>query len=352
MIERIQGWLQQVVPWLGAVPPTWYLVVGLSLLAALLLAAFAVARRARLRSMAHARAARAVMASSPIITTATVPAPTAREPQALEVSPVQSVVQPVHSERVAEPTPGIVAATGAVAPKVAAEVAALTPKPVGGVAVAERPPSALSGSDAAEGAYRQASALLAKSGGDVQTLRSAVALLRRAQEVWTREAAPERWAALQNEIGGAYQEMPSGDRAANLSAAIAHHESALEIFDPVRHAMSWAWTQSALAAAYQSLPTGSTISNARAAVAYHQRALDVLTPENAPLGWAWNQNNLGAAYELMRGVADGDRVRALRDAHGCYAEALRVYTPARYPVQHQIVTQNLLRVQDELRAIE
>jgi hypothetical protein len=247
---------------------------------------------------------------------------------------------------------GVVTVSGTAHASVVAGAATPEHTANGSVAVAERPSSTPAQVDAAEQAYRQASALLAQPGGDARTLREAVTLLRRAQEVWTREAAPERWAALQNEIGSAYQEMPSGDRAANLSAAIAHHESALEVFDPVRHALSWAWTQSALAAAYQCLPTGSSISNARAAVAYHQRALDVLTPESAPLGWAWNQNNLGAAYELMRGAADGDRVRALQDASACYTEALRVYTASRFPVQHQIVTQNLLRVEVELRAIE
>lgn len=221
------------------------------------------------------------------------------------------------------------------------------------VAIADRATSDDTPTEAAaEEAYRQARTLVAQIDGDLSALHAAVAQFRRAQEYWTREAAPERWAALQNEIGSVYQEMPSGDRAANLSAAITHHESALEVFDPVRHALSWAWTQSALAAAYQSLPTGSTISNARAAVAYHQRALDVFTLENAPLGWAWNQNNLGAAYELMRGVSGGDRVRALQDAVACYHAALGVYTASVYPIQHQIISQNILRVQDELRAIE
>jgi tetratricopeptide (TPR) repeat protein len=227
------------------------------------------------------------------------------------------------------------------------------PAPAVGLAVAERPPSVPPAADsAAEAAYREGLALVAQPGAGAGALRAAVAHFRRAQEVWTREAAPERWAALQNDIGSAYQEMPSSDRVANLQAAIAHHESALEVFDPLRHALSWAWTQSALAAAYQSLPTGSTITNARASVAYHQRALDVFKPETAPLGWAWNQNNLGAAYELMRGAADGDRVRALQDAVACYTAALRIYTRERYPVQHQVVTQNILRVRDELRAIE
>jgi hypothetical protein len=253
--------------------------------------------------------------------------------------------------------------------------------PAGAVAVAERPSRPLPASAAAElldappvdapaatpestplesdleararDDYRRGLELLAQADADrVQALYEALACFRRAQEIWTRERAPERWAAVQNDTGRVYQEMPDGDRAAHVRAAILHHQSALEVFDPQQHPMNWAWTQSALGAAYQCLPTGSAIANARAAVAYHQRALDVFTRENAPLAWAWNQNNLAAAYEMMRGGADGERVAHLRDAVQCYEAALEVYTVQAHPIQHQVITRNLARVQSELKALE
>jgi tetratricopeptide (TPR) repeat protein len=205
----------------------------------------------------------------------------------------------------------------------------------------------------AKAEYRRGLQLLAHADSDrARALHEALACFRRAQDVWTRDSAPERWAAIQNDIGRAYQEIPDGDRAAHLRTAIMHHQSALEVFDPVQHALNWAWTQSALGAAYQSLPAGSAIANARAAVAYHQRALDVLTRENAALAWAWNQNNLGAAYETMRGGVEGERVAHLHDAARCYAAALEVYAAETFPVQHQVVARNLTRVQSELKALE
>jgi hypothetical protein len=205
----------------------------------------------------------------------------------------------------------------------------------------------------AEQEYRQGLRLLARQSTDRATaLRAALACFRRAQEYWTRDQVPERWATIQNDIGRVYQELPSGDRAHHLQTAIMHHESALEVFDPAAHPMHWAWTQAALGAAYLNNPRGSALANARAAVAYYQRALDVFTPETAPLAWAWNQNNLGAALETVRGGAEGERVVCLRDAATCYELALRVFTSEAYATQHTLVSRNLERVRGELRALE
>lgn len=205
----------------------------------------------------------------------------------------------------------------------------------------------------ADALYRQGHELANRTEGNVaQALRDALTAYRGAEGIWTRERAPERWAALQSDIGRVYQEIPDGDRAANLRTAILCYERALEVFEPVRHAINWAWTQSALGVAYQSLPIGSPVANARAAVAYHQRALDVFTPENCPLAWAWNMNNLGTAYEAIHGGPEGGMVAQLHEAERCYEAALDVYTADRHPVRHQVVARNLARVQTELRALE
>jgi tetratricopeptide (TPR) repeat protein len=208
----------------------------------------------------------------------------------------------------------------------------------------------------AQAHHQRGLALLAGGVGEhaenTEAPREAIACFRRAQQVWTRAAAPERWATAENDIAHAYQEMLDGDRVAHLQAAIEHHTAALEVFDPVHHALSWAWTQSALGAAYQNLPVGSPLVNARTAVAFHQRALDVFTQEQTPLAWAWNQNNLGAALELMRGGADGEWVKRLHEAEECYEAALEVYTSDAYPMPYQVVTRNLARVRAELRALD
>lgn len=251
------------------------------------------------------------------------------------------------TERGIEPAPGR-GGTAVLAP--ALDVAVAMPPAEVPLTVPNEAPS----SEAlAEQEYRRGLGLLSRQTEDREaTLRSALACFRRAQEFWTRASAPERWAAIQNDIGRVYQELPSGDRAQHLSTAIMHHESALEVFDPATHPMNWAWTQAALGAAYLNNPRGSAIANARAAVAYYQRALDIFTPEQSPLAWAWNQNNLGAAYETMRGGAEGERVARLQDAATCYEAALRVLTSEAYPSQRQIVARNLERVRTELRALE
>lgn len=201
--------------------------------------------------------------------------------------------------------------------------------------------------------YQRGLALLAGIHGESSRApEEAVVCFHRAQAVWTREAAPERWATVQNDIGRAFQLMPDTNRTMCVRLAIEHHESALEIFDSVHHARSWAWTHSALGAAYHIRPVGSPLTNARAAVAHHEQALDVFTQQNAPLAWAWNQNNLGAAYEMMRGGAEGEWVANLRNAVTCYEAALEVYTRDTHPLPHQVVTHNLERVIEELRGLD
>lgn len=227
----------------------------------------------------------------------------------------------------------------------------LVPPAPGFLTPDERP--AVAGDAAAREQYQRGLALLAGAGGETAVaLDEALACFRRAQAIWTREAAPERWATVENDIGWVYLLLPGADRAAHVRAAIEHHHAALEIFDPVHHALYWAWTQSALGVAYQIRPVDSALANARAAVAYHKRALDVFTRENAPRAWAWNKNNLGAAYETMRGGAAGEWVASLRAAAECYEDALDVYTRDAYPLHHQIVARNLERVRAELSLLD
>jgi tetratricopeptide (TPR) repeat protein len=61
-------------------------------------------------------------------------------------------------------------------------------------------------------------------------LQQAIRCYEAALRVWTEEAFPADWAMTQNNLGSAYQNLPTGDRAANLQQAIACYEAALRVY--------------------------------------------------------------------------------------------------------------------------
>ena len=163
---------------------------------------------------------------------------------------------------------------------------------------------------------------------------------------WTQEglAACERMgdeagtAAMQNNLGIAYRNLPTGDRAANLRQAIACYQEALRFYTPEAAPLQYASTQNNLGAAYQSLPTGDRAANLARAIECYQEALRFYTPEAAPLDYAMTQNNLGLAYADL---PTGDRAANLARAIECYQQALRFYTPEAAPLDYAATQNNL-----------
>ena len=72
----------------------------------------------------------------------------------------------------------------------------------------------------------------------------------------TAEAAPRAYALTQNNLGTAYRDLPTGDRAANLTRAIACFTEALRFRTVEAAPRAYALTQNNLGLAYFSLPTG------------------------------------------------------------------------------------------------
>src|SRR5207302_1417440 len=62
----------------------------------------------------------------------------------------------------------------------------------------------------------------------------------------------------------------------------------------------WATTQNNLGIAYRNLPTGDRAENLAKAIACYEAALRVYTEADFPQDWAMTQNNLGIAYSARR----------------------------------------------------
>ena len=77
----------------------------------------------------------------------------------------------------------------------------------------------------------------------------------------------------QNNVGGAYHRLPTGDRGENLGKAIAAYELALTVRTRDADPDAWAATQHNLGLAYNRLPTGDRSENIGKAIAAYERLL-------------------------------------------------------------------------------
>ena len=161
----------------------------------------------------------------------------------------------------------------------------------------------------------------------------AIALLTQAQGIWTREARPADWARTQHNLGGAWENMPTGDRAENLGKAIAAYGLALEVYTREAHPVECAMTQNNLGIAWQEMPTGDRVENLIKAIAAYGLALEVRTREAHPADWAATRINLGLAYRDRAGLGGGRPDLDL--AVASVRAAASVWTEADFPFNHR-----------------
>ncbi len=182
-------------------------------------------------------------------------------------------------------------------------------------------------------AYRQL-----PTGDRSENLKEAIKYCKAALTVYTRDAAPFYWAMTQNNLGIAYSELPTGDRSENLKKAIKCYEAALTVYTREAAPSDWAMTQNNLGEAYRNLPTGDRSENLKKAIKCYEDALTVRTHDAAPADWAGTQNNLGNAYSEL---PTGDRAENLKKAIKCYETALTIYTRDAAPADWATTQNNL-----------
>jgi CHAT domain-containing protein/tetratricopeptide (TPR) repeat protein len=169
-------------------------------------------------------------------------------------------------------------------------------------------------------------------------LQRAIQCYQQALTVYTPEAAPLAYAMTQNNLGSAYRALPTGDRGANLQRAIQCYQQALTVYTPEAAPFQYATTQNNLGNAYSQLPTGDRTANLQRAIQCYRQALRFRTPKAAPFGYATTQNNLGTAY---LNLPTGDRAANLQRAIQCYQQALHFRTPEAAPLAYAMTQNNL-----------
>ena len=90
----------------------------------------------------------------------------------------------------------------------------------------------------------------------------------------------------------------------------------------------YAKTQNNLGIAYADLPSGDRAANLARAIDCYTEALRFRTAEAAPLDYATTQSNLGSGYADL---PSGDRAASLARAIACFTETLRFYTAEAVP---------------------
>ena len=176
-------------------------------------------------------------------------------------------------------------------------------------------------------------------GDQADNLEKAIAACTAALTVLTREAFPQDWATTQNNLGIAYQDRIKGDKADNLEKAIAAYTAALTVRTREALPQDWATTQNNLGIAYQDRIKGDKADNLERAISAYTAALTVFTREAFPQYWATTQNNLATAYKDDR--IKGDKADNLERAISAYTAALTVFTREAFP-QDWAATQNNL----------
>jgi len=96
-------------------------------------------------------------------------------------------------------------------------------------------------------------------------------------EVYTRQASPEKWARIQNNLGNAYNKRIRGERAENLELAIVAYNQSLEVCTRDAFPYEWANTQNNLGTAYSNRIRGERADNLELAIVAYNQSLEVYT---------------------------------------------------------------------------
>jgi CHAT domain-containing protein len=176
------------------------------------------------------------------------------------------------------------------------------------------------------------------SGERAENIEKAIIAYENALQVRTKKAFPTHWAITQNNLGNAYANRISGERAENIEKAIIACENSLQVLTKEAFPIHWAGTQNNLGIVYSKRISGDRADNIEKTIVSYENALQVLTKESLPIDWATAQNNLGNAYSDR---ISGDRADNIEKAISAYENALQVRTEEALPIDWAGTQNNL-----------
>ena len=192
---------------------------------------------------------------------------------------------------------------------------------------------------------------LAGTGGG--RIVDAIGHYHRALLVFTREAFPQEYAILHNNLAIAYLSIPLTDERGKMREALAvqSFEEVLKVVSLVDLPTEYAMIQNNLGNALQYAASGHALENNIRALAAYDEALKVRNPRDTPLEYA---NTISNRANVLRNMPDdpedplcGHRDNLMR-ARELYCEALRIFEGFRQSGSATVVREALDEVREQL----
>ncbi|MBI3343890.1 MAG: hypothetical protein HY028_03335 [Gammaproteobacteria bacterium] len=168
------------------------------------------------------------------------------------------------------------------------------------------------------------------AGAGQAKIQDAIQYYHRALRVFTREAYPQEFAILHNNIAIAYLSLPVTDERARMREALAvqSFEEVLKVINIVDHPSEYAMVQNNLGNALQYVSSSHVVENNLRALQAYDEALKVRNARDTPLEYA---NTLANKANVLRNLPDdpecpesGQRVNLL-EATRMYEEAKKIF---------------------------
>jgi tetratricopeptide (TPR) repeat protein len=138
-------------------------------------------------------------------------------------------------------------------------------------------------------------------------ITDAISAYHRALRTFTREAYPQEYSVLHNNLAIAYLSMPATDERGRMREALAvqSFEEVLKVINLIDHPSEYAMINNNLGNALQYASSSHVLENNLRALAAYDEALKVRNPRDTPLEYA---NTIANKANVLRGLmADPDR---------------------------------------------
>ncbi|WP_211326284.1 hypothetical protein [Thermosporothrix hazakensis] len=179
------------------------------------------------------------------------------------------------------------------------------------------------------------------NGGPCTIGQRAIESFQEALKIYTFDLFPEQWLQTYTYLGSAYILTQVGDRNDNIETGIMYQKKALEHITEQTPRTLQAMIFLHLGDAYRVRTIGKRKENHSAARNYYYAALRIFTKTEHPYEWGLLHSRLAALKEEYPERNHEKRDKNLQYALVCYEEALSVYTPDTYLVEHAAVLRHI-----------
>ena len=211
--------------------------------------------------------------------------------------------------------------------------------------------------EVAEAELNQGLVMQALTGLGRGRITDAISAYHRSLRTFNREAYPQEYAVLHNNLAIAYLSMPATDETGRMREALAvqSFEEVLKVINLIDHPSEYAMINNNLGNALQYASSGHVLENNLRALAAYDEALRVRNPRDTPLEYAntiANKANVlrGLVPDPAQGVTAGAPTDPLSDALALLHEARDLF--ARHGDAHKasLMSESVAEVEAELAA--